>query len=153
MGAERSRWWLRAIAGSAAVALAAAPVLAQSSVKAVFEKYELLGTFGADCSQPAARTNLYFVNRLVDANTVQRDRMIGPTTREWVTFIEQAVELKPNEIRLSGTRNGMAVSDVWRVEGSRVVVLEVTENGKPIVRDGKYVGSQTWLPVFTRCAP
>ena len=44
------------------------------SVKVLFEKYNLLGTFAWDCARPASReNNLYYVNRLIDADHVQRD--------------------------------------------------------------------------------
>jgi hypothetical protein len=56
----------------------------QSSVKAIFEKYNLLGTFAWDCSKPASKDNFYYVHRLLDADHVQRDQMSGPTQRDWL---------------------------------------------------------------------
>ena len=67
--------------------------------KAIFEKYNLLGGFAQDCTKPPkAVENWYDVNRLIDANHVQRDLMESPTTRKSVTIIDNAMETTPNRI-------------------------------------------------------
>ena len=77
----------------------------ESSVKAIFEKHDLLGMFAFDCSSPASKSNIYFVNRLLDAYHVQRDQMSGPTTRDRVTVIDKAIELTSDEISIGGKRD------------------------------------------------
>ena len=72
------------------------------TVKATFEKHGLLGTFSRHCSRPAAPDNLYFVNRLLDADHVQRDAMEGPTTRPWYLLIRQG--------RSDATKSGSAAA-------------------------------------------
>src|SRR5262245_4637727 len=72
-------------------AFLAVPSAAQTaSVKTVFEKHNLLGTFAWDCSKPASKANYYYVHRAVDGGQVQRDLMSGPTTRDWVATLEKA---------------------------------------------------------------
>ena len=74
------------------------------SVKIVFENYNLLGTFASDCTKPPNGDNLYYVNRLVDPNHAQRDRMSGASKRDYVYVIDQASGLGPNEVSVGGTR-------------------------------------------------
>ena len=77
------------------------------SVKAIFEKYNLLGVSAQDCTKPPkAVENWYYVNRLIDANHVQRDLMESPATRKSVTIIDNAAEATPNGILVIGTRDG-----------------------------------------------
>ena len=82
---------------------------AAGSIKAVFEKYNLLGTFALDCGKPVGRDNRYYVHQLLDAEHVQRDMMSGPTARDFRVIFERAAELRPNEIVLGGTRDGQPV--------------------------------------------
>jgi hypothetical protein len=78
---------LAAIASVASAAQAA-------SVKEIFEKYGLLGNFAWDCSKPPSPDNWYYVNRLIDADHVQRHLMTGPTTRQWVAVFDKALRIK-----------------------------------------------------------
>ena len=58
------------------------------SVETIVEKYNLLGTFAWDCSKPPSRDNEYFINRVVDADHVQRDQMSGPNTRDSIAMTD-----------------------------------------------------------------
>ncbi len=91
------------------------------SVTTIFEKYNLLGIFATDCSKPASKSNPYFVNRALGADRVQRDQMSGPTTRDTVTVIDKATPLGPNEIALSGTRDGKPAEITWRIDGNKLI--------------------------------
>ena len=97
-------WMQRWIGAFAILALMASAARADSP-KQVFERYNQIGTFAWDCSKPASKDNPYYVNRVLGEN-VQRDQMSGPTTRDSVAIIEQASALGPNELSLSGTRDG-----------------------------------------------
>src|SRR5689334_12768503 len=69
-----------------------------ASIKEVFEKHGLIGTFAWDCSkQPSGDGNWYFVNRVMDADHVQRDYMTGPTQRAWYIVLDKAEEINANE--------------------------------------------------------
>ena len=81
------------IAVAAATSLAASTAQA-ASIKEIFEKYNLIGTFSYDCNKPADKTNLYYVNRPLDADNVQRDRMSAPTTRDRVAMLDKAEDYR-----------------------------------------------------------
>jgi hypothetical protein len=138
-------------AGMAGVILAASS--AQASFKEIFEKYKLLGTFSYDCTKPADKKNLYYVNRVLDADHVQRDEMSGPTTRSRIIFINKAEELKPNEIKLSGSivDGASSVILVWHIEPNRMLQWESTQDGKPIIRNGEFLSTQYKMPFLSRC--
>jgi hypothetical protein len=154
LGLRQSRLTPIVLGTSAAAVIFVAGSSAQSaSVKETFEKYKLLGTFSYDCSKPADQKNFYYVNRLLDADHVQRDEMNGPTTRSRVIFIDKAEELKPNEIRLNGSIVGGAssVTLVWRIEPNRMLQWESTHDGTPIIRNGMFVSTQSKMPFLDRC--
>jgi hypothetical protein len=119
----------------------------RASVKAIFEKHNLLGTFALDCNKPVSRDNRYYVHRLLDADRVQRDMMSGPTTRDFGVVFERAAESRPNEIVLGGMRDGEPVESVYRVEPSRARVLESTVAGRKEISGGRFVngGETPWM--------
>jgi hypothetical protein len=122
------------------------------SAAAIFEKYNLLGTFALDCSKPASQNNGYFVNRALDAGRVQRDFMQSPTARAWYVIVDQARETGPNQIFLSGTRdNGQPTDGTWRVGPKRVQQWEATLNGRKVIADGKAVNTGRALPPLNKC--
>ena len=147
---------LKATAFAVAAAIAtmlAAPSAQAASVKDIFEKYKLLGTFSYDCTKPADKKNFYYVNRVVDADHVERDEMTGPTTRSRVIMLDKAEELKPNEIKLSGSivDGASSVTLVWHIESNKMLQWESTHDGKPIVRDGVFLDTQYKMPFLNRC--
>ena len=122
------------------------------SVKAIFEKYNLLGVFAQDCSKPPkAVENWYYVNRLIDANHVQRDLMESPTTRKSVTIIDNAAEATPNGILVIGTRDGKPAQGIWRLEKDRMVQWESALAGQQEISAGKWVRTGTDMPWLYRC--
>jgi len=141
-----------AIAAAAVIILAASAAHA-ASVKEIFEKYKLLGTFSYDCTKPADKKNFYYVNRLLDADHVQRDEMDGPTNRRRVIMLNTAEELKPNEIKLSGSivDGASSLIGIWHIEPNRMLQWESTQDGKPIIRNGEFLATQYKMPFLNRC--
>jgi hypothetical protein len=130
----------------------AVPSSAQTaSVKAVFEKYNLLGTFAWDCSKPPSKTNYYYVHRALDGDHVQRDLMSGPTTRDWTAMLDKAAEKASGEIAVSGTRDGQPIDSVYRVEASRMRVVEGIVAGKKEISDGRFANSGREAPWLNKC--
>jgi hypothetical protein len=130
------------------------------SVKAVFEKYNLLGNLAWDCSRPASKSNLRYVHRLLDADRVQREQMSGPTSRDWVVVLDKAAEAGSNQIALSGTLTGRVggrdldskpTNGIWRVEPNRLVQWEATVNGEKVIDGGRYVSTGVQVPWMYRC--
>jgi hypothetical protein len=130
------------------------PAAAQSgSARAVFEKYDLLGTFAWDCSKPASKENRYYINRALDNGQMQRDQMSGPAERDWVTIIDKASELRANEIAVSGLFNLQEPSEaIWRVERGRQLLVEATIGGKKTVTAGRILHSNVDSPWIIKCA-
>lgn len=138
---------LRLCGALAAISLTASAAQA-ATVKEVFEKYNLVGTFARDCTKPASKDNVYFVNRVIDAEHVQRDQMSGPTTRDVINIFDKATALGPNEVSVSGKRGEQAFELVWRVEQNRHKGMEATFAGKKTLTAGRQVhnGQNTeWL--------
>ena len=76
----------------------AAPAAKAASVKELFERYGLIGTWAFDCSQPASEQNPYIFYRLLDADHVARDTMNSPTNRINVSVADFLIESNPNEV-------------------------------------------------------
>jgi poly(3-hydroxybutyrate) depolymerase/uncharacterized caspase-like protein len=124
---------------------------AGNGVKAIFEKYRLLGTFAVDCGKPATADNLYYVNRLLGNGAVERDQMSGPITTDWVVFLDKATALRPNEIAVGGTRDGKPAEGVWRIEDKRMLQVEVSLGGEKFVSNARLLQSGREMPWLTRC--
>jgi len=146
--------------GTLAALASLAPAAQAASVKEIFEKYGLLGNFAWDCSgPPSPDKNWVHVNRLIDADHVQRELMTSPATREWVTVLDKAVELKPNEVMVSGLISGRLegrtvdnepVIGVWRIERNRVQQWASTFQGRTLIANGRLNGRE--LPWSSKCA-
>ena len=134
------------------VALSMPDAQAQSGVKAIFEKYKLLGAQSWDCNKPPdANNNWRFVNRLIDADRVQRDFMTTATNRLWSAILDKADELGLKEISVAGTRNGKRTIGVWRIDGNRMLQWQAEEDGQTLVVDGKWKASGKQLPWLNKC--
>jgi hypothetical protein len=148
--------WLTVVAFGAFASASLAPSAAQAqngAVKAIFEKYDLLGMFAWDCSKPPdINNNWYFVDRLLDADHVQRDFMNSPTSRAWFTIIDQASETGQGEISVSGTRDAGRADGVWRIEKGRMMQWAATQSGKQTISGGRMVSTGKDVPWLNKCA-
>jgi PAN domain len=152
----QAAWWINKCSptptGTPVANAGAPPPAHDGAVKAVFEKYNMLGVWAADCSKPAkAIDNWYYVNRLVDANHVRRELMGSPTAVTSVTIIDKAWELRPNEIAGSGTREGKPTTGVWRLDSGRMLQLSATFGDQQLIADGKWVKTGADMPWMSRC--
>jgi hypothetical protein len=68
----RRRFFWFAVLGIASTGGASMTQAQPASVQAVFESNDLIGVFAWDCNRPPGKDNLYFVNRVIDAEHVQR---------------------------------------------------------------------------------
>ena len=123
------------------------------SVREVFEKYNLLGAWAWDCGKLPDKNNWYFINHVVDANTVQRDYMKSTTERGWYAMLTQATPLSPTEVRVAGTRDDhIKVDGIWRVEQNRMLQWEATQDGKKTIANGRYIaGNNAELRALNKC--
>jgi hypothetical protein len=137
--------WLVAMASLAASSAGAA------SVKEIFEKYDLIGIFAPDCSKPLSGSNLYYVHRVLGADHLQRDIMVGPQTRRYLVTIDKAVEVGGGTIVLSGNRDGKSFNSIYRVERGRLGVIEAVVDGKVEITKGKFANGSE-MPWVSKCA-
>jgi hypothetical protein len=142
----------RAVALAVAAAALFASAAQAASAPEIFQKHNLIGIFAWDCGKPAAADNFYYVNRVIDANTIQRDIMDGPSSRRHVTIIGSAADTEPNEIAVAGTLNGNTpVTAVWRIEGARMVLVDVTESGRKTIGARIFLATGRELPWMNKC--
>jgi len=130
------------------------------TVKAVFEKHDLLGNLAWDCTKPASKSNLRYVHTVLDGGRLQREQMSSPTNRDWVLIVDKASEAGPDHITVSGTLTGrvagrdfvnVPASGFWRVEPNRLVQWEATVNGEKTIEGGRYVNTGVQVPWMYRC--
>lgn len=154
MGARRFELgWSLAVTAALAVTLTLIAASAEAAtVKETFEKYDLLGTLASDCSKPADAKTPYLTNRIIDANHVQLDRMIGPTNRQLVTIVDGVLQAKPNELTLSATTDDKPRTIVFQVDRGRVRAMEsTTDKGEKAIAGGHYTNGGAETPWFSRC--
>jgi hypothetical protein len=150
------RWQVRSTAlaiAAACGAISAASSAQAATVKDMFENHGLLGTLAADCSNPASEKTPYIVNRVIDADHVQIDRMVGRPAPQLTAIIDEAIESKPNEVVMSSLSGNRRYSLTVRVDRKRMRIMEMTrEDGEKEVTTGRYVaGGQGETPWFGKC--
>src|SRR6266705_1246796 len=111
-----------------------------ASVKEIFEKHGLLGTWSANCSKPLSKQNRYAVYRVLDADHVQREVKSDPATEGALSVADRASESGPNEVTISWVNNEGRVNNTVRVDGSRFRLWQSSsETGETFVVDGREV--------------
>jgi polyhydroxybutyrate depolymerase len=133
-----------------AAALLAASAAEAASVKEIFEKHNLLGTFAFNCAKPVGRDNRYFVHRALPSGQVQREMMSGPATRDFLVIWERGSDLGADRIALGGARDGEPAESVYQVEPGRARVLESTIAGRKEIAGGRFTGGGD-TPWMYRC--
>jgi len=114
------------------------PATSAMTVKQLFERYDLMGTFAADCSMPVSEQNEYTVHR-ANNDYVQRDSMIGPSRRSDASLIDAASEAAPDELHVSMANERRRVDDSIRIARRQWRVFEsVTENGQKLISRGRF---------------
>jgi len=123
-----------------------------ATVKALFEKHDLIGTFAADCTSSVSEQNQYVVHR-VNGDYVQRDSMTGPATRSDASLIDTAREAGPKELSLSWANEGGRTNVVMRVESRQWRFIESTrENGEKLISGGYATqGARRESPWLKKC--
>jgi hypothetical protein len=122
------------------------------SVKAIFEKYDLLGVLTSDCTKPSDSRTMHFVYRVLDGGYVQRDQMVGLTTRQYAAFVDQASESRPNQVTFSYTIDAQRFNLVGRVERSRIRTIEaVGATGEKLVTGGRFANNGAETPWYSKC--
>ncbi len=135
------------------VSIGLAPTaFAQGTVKAVFEKFDLLGRYAQDCAKPTTEQNLYIVHQAGDGDRVRRDQYSGPTKRDFSLLIDRATPARPNELTTSGLIGDKRYSVVLRLDSKRMRVMEsAQEGGATIIAGGRFTNGNAETPWFNKC--
>jgi peptidyl-prolyl cis-trans isomerase C len=132
-----------------------------ASVKGIFEKYHLLGTFAVDCIKPPGGDNWYYVHHAIDSDHVQRDFMSGPTSRSWFAIFDRASENGAGEIFVSGQMTGhfyekelknQMIDGVLRIGPNLMKTWESTVSGQKTVSAGRQLSTGKEMPWLKKCA-
>jgi hypothetical protein len=143
---------LRLLGVAAFMSISAAEQANSQTIKEIFEKYDLIGTFAVDCNKPPDARNWYFVNRVAGDNQIQRDYMTSRSNRAWFVTLIAAKELKLNELGITGIADGKPTTGVWRLGFGRMQHWESILDGKKLVAEGKDASNGAPLPMLTKCA-
>ena len=133
------------------ILLAAVAAAQAQSARTEFEKLGLIGTHTLDCSQPVSESNGYIIYRALDATRVQRDTMVGPTNRMFVSVAETSHATVPNEITVSGTADGKKIVYTIRLDGPRHRIWTWTEDGVKSVENGVWTEQKYEMPWLNKC--
>lgn len=144
---------MKRLLGAALAFVSAVSAAQAASVREVFEKYDLLGTFAVDCSKPPSEENWYFVHDAIGDDRVQRNMLTGPATRKFQFIYDQGSDLRANEINLRGTRDGAPLETVWRVARGQQTEIDTTLRGAKVISAGKFLSNGHDVPRTSKCAP
>jgi hypothetical protein len=127
---------LLGVAGTAQTQQAANP-------RAVFEKYDALGTWTPDCDSRATPDNHYTVYRALDDGRVQYDDMDGPTHRAAFGVVESAVEGGPQDFQYTTVvqykGNEYRYVTTTHIEGNHKRPMARVMNGEQQIAAGRYL--------------
>jgi tetratricopeptide (TPR) repeat protein len=140
------------LAPSAALAAAPAVATRMVTVRELFEKYDLIGTFAADCSMPVSEKNQYIVHR-VNSDFVQRDSMIDSSTRADASLIDSATEPAPNELDVAMTNERGRTNEVMRLGYRQWRLMEsARDDGERLISGGRATqGARLESPWLKKC--
>jgi len=160
---ENGRCWLKptiaqasfrycCTSGVVRTAPSAAPGAGIATVKELAEKLGVIGTWAADCGQPASAQNPYVVYRALDAGHLQRDTMTGPSTRAAVSVADTITELDPGQLIVSWPDDKGRVINVVHQQGSRGRLMEsVRDTGEKLYENGRRVRDNLETKWFSKC--
>jgi hypothetical protein len=144
----KSIFHLLASAGIMLCGIAAAQA---QSARTEFEKLGLMGTHTIDCAQPVSESNGYIIYRALDANRVQRDTMVGPNNRMYVSIAETTSASAPNEVTVTGTAEGKKLIYTIRLDGTKHRIWAWTEDGVKSVENGVWKEAKYEMPWLSKC--
>jgi hypothetical protein len=83
---------------------------------------------------------------------VQRDTMVGPTTRAYMSIAETVTVSAAYELTVAGmTEEGKRLIYTLRLDGSRHRVMQWSEDGVKSVVDGVWLERKYQMPWLSKC--
>jgi hypothetical protein len=142
------------VAGLAGAILMMVPAAQAASVKEIFEKHGLIGTWSIDCSKPMSRENRYAIYRAIDGDRVQREVKADPETQGQLALADRASETGPNEIVLSWVNDRGRTNNTVRMEPNRFRLWQsANEAGEKFVVDGRETDDNHDTQWVQKCGP
>jgi hypothetical protein len=141
----------------AAAIATALPVLARAdSPRDVLRDFGLLGTWATDCSKPSDADNFYTVYAALGNGRVRRTYYNTPDREKPYNeyLITRAIRLPADQLsyRQEGSVDHDKIDVILLKDGNKYKIWSsVTEDGKELVKDGKYPSSGDESPWQTKC--
>jgi hypothetical protein len=124
-----------------------------ASIKEIFEKYRLAGTWAADCGKPASRQNPHVVYRILDADRVQRETMIEPGKTFDVSITLSVVEPTAGELVMAWKTSEGGITNRVQVLQNQMQTMDSTrDNGEKLSVNGRRLRDNSETPRFKKCS-
>ena len=138
----------------AALAMATCGTASAQSVQQVVSEFALLGTWAADCDQPAARNNIYTVYTL-SGGSVRRIYYDAPSKIAGDAIIISAARVSADQIvydqELTDANRTRIKVVLTRIGGRIKVWLSQRTDGQILVQDGRVLSNGSESPWQSRC--
>ena len=139
-----------------AFALAVPTMASAQSSSDVLSDFGLLGTWATDCSRPSDGDNFYTVYAGMQDGRVRRTYYNTPDREKPynVYIITRAIRLPADQLsyRQEGDVNHDKIDVILLKDGNKYKIWSsVTEEGKALVKDGKFPGSGAESPWQAKC--
>lgn len=139
-----------------AIALAmllALPGSGAASVADIVKKYGLTGTWAADCTKPADRTNPHVVYSLLDGDRLQRETKIVPDSNIDLSIAVSLVEVSAGELLMAWKSNEGGIANRVRASQGQMQVLDSTrDSGEKLIVNGRRTRDNAEAPTFNKCS-
>ena len=141
---------------TAAFALALPALAYADASRDVLRNFGMLGTWATDCTRPSGEDNFYTVYAGMPDGNVRRTYYNTPDREKAYNeyIITRAIRLPADQLsyRQEGSTEHDKIDVVLLKDGNKYKIWSsVTEEGKALVKDGKFPGSGSQSPWQTKC--
>ena len=141
---------------AAAFAIVMPALASAQSARDVLREFGMLGTWATDCSRPSGEDNFYTIYAGMTDGRVRRTYYNTPDRlkpyNEYI--VTRAIRLPADQLsyRQEGAVDHDKIDVVLLKDGNKYKIWSsVTEEGKALVKDGKFPGSGSESPWQTKC--
>jgi hypothetical protein len=150
------RLTLRVSLFATAFAIAMPALASAQSAREVLRDFGMLGTWATDCSRPSDSDNFYTVYAGMPDGRVRRTYYNTPDRAKAYNeyIVTRAIRLPADQLsyQQEGTVNHDKIDVILLKDGNKYKIWSsVTENGKALVKDGKFPGSGNESPWQAKC--